>query len=341
MKKVLVGMSGGVDSSVAAALLQREYEVIGVTLKLHDFCGKIVEDARGVCTKLGIYHYVRDYSNEFKQFVIENFVQEYSHARTPNPCVRCNQYIKFGVMLELADELGCDYLATGHYVSRGMDASGLYTLERAASAEKDQTYALYRLNQEQLSRALFPVGGLSKPEVRRLAASIGLDVAGKKDSQEICFIPDNQYARYIEARIGASEPGDFIGPDGEVLGRHNGLIHYTVGQRRGLGIAYRERLYVARLDAENNAVVLGVEGVQYTDVIWADDITFLSGSAPKEKFDCSAKIRYNGTAAPAQVTIMDRDAMEVRFAAPQRAAAPGQSVVLYDGDRVLGGGIIR
>lgn len=339
-KTVLVGMSGGVDSSVAAALLKKEYQVCGVTLKLHDACAPAVEDAQAVCTRLGIDHYVQDYSTEFQQFVIDNFISEYLCARTPNPCVWCNYYIKFGVMLALADTLGADYIATGHYVTRGVDEqSGEYTLETAASGAKDQTYALYRLRQRQLSRALFPVGALPKPEVRELARSLGLNVAEKKDSQEICFIPQNDYAAYIEARAAKSQPGPFIGPEGEILGTHKGLIHYTVGQRRGLGIAYRERLYVARLDPVHNAVHLGCEGVQNTQIVYAADATFLSDRPPEKEFDCTAKIRYNGRAAPAHVSV-DGEQLTVHFIEPQRAAAPGQSVVLYDGTRVLGGGII-
>jgi len=340
-KTVLVGMSGGVDSSVAAALLKEEYNVLGVTLKLHCECGSAVEDARKVCENLGIKHYVRDYSGEFKQYVIENFVDEYANARTPNPCVWCNYHIKFGVMLVLADELGADYIATGHYVKKDIDeVSGEYILRAAASAEKDQTYALYRLKQAQLARSLFPLGELPKSRVREIAASIGLQVAEKKDSQEICFIPDHDYAAYIEARIGKSKPGNFIGPDGEVLGEHKGLIHYTVGQRRGLGIAYSERLYVARLDIENNEVHLGCEGVQNTQLVRAGDISFISDKPTEKIFDCSAKIRYNGRQAEAIAEISD-DELIVKFSAPQRAAAPGQSVVLYQGDKVLGGGIIK
>lgn len=340
-ERVLIGMSGGVDSSVAAYLLSKEYDVIGVTLKLHGDCASAVEDAQRVCARLGILHYVSDKSSEFQRYVIDNFIDEYRNARTPNPCVWCNYYIKFGAMLELADAYGCDYVATGHYVTRGFDdACGEYYLAPAHSAEKDQTYALYRLTQTQLRRALFPIGSLTKPEVRAIAGQIGLSVADKKDSQEICFIPDHDYAGYIERAVGKSPPGDFIGPNGEVLGRHKGLIHYTVGQRRGLTIPYGERIYVAKLDTVRNAVILGTEGVQNTREAFASDITFLSDRLPPQEFDCMAKIRYNGRAAAAHVQI-EGDSMRVLFDEEQRAAAPGQSVVLYQDGRLLGGGIMK
>ena len=340
-KRILVGMSGGVDSSVAAYLLKQEYEVVGVTLALHGVCQKAVEDAAKVCQTLGISHYVADKSADFKRYVIDNFIDEYKNARTPNPCVWCNYYIKFGAMLKLADEYECDALATGHYVTRGFDdVEGEYFLSPAEFSEKEQTYALYRLTQSQLARARFPLGSLPKSRVREIAEEIGLSVADKKDSQEICFIPDHDYAAYIERAIGKSKPGNFIGPNGEVLGRHKGLIHYTVGQRRGLDIPYGERIYVARLDIQNNAVILGTEGVQNTSEVLAEDITFLSDKPMPSHFECSAKIRYNGTAAPATVELSGNE-MRVVFDSPQRAAAPGQSVVLYKNGRLLGGGIMK
>ncbi len=341
-KTVLVGMSGGVDSSVAAALLKEEYNVLGVTLKLHCHESNAVEDAQKVCQRLGIEHHVRDYSKEFKSCVIDDFVSEYEKARTPNPCVWCNYHIKFGVMLDLADELGADYIATGHYVRKEkIGDTDEYILRAASELDKDQTYALYRLNSRQLARSLFPLGEIPKSRVREIAASIGLEVADKKDSQEICFIPSGDYAAYIEQATGKkSQPGKFIGPSGQVLGEHNGLIRYTVGQRRGLGIAYSERLYVERLDPESNCVYLGCEGVQNTRTVSADNITFISGKPPAQEFDALAKIRYNGSAAPAHIKICDGE-IKAEFASPVRAAAPGQSLVIYDGDCVLGGGIIK
>lgn len=340
-QKILVGMSGGVDSSVAAYLLKEEYEVVGVTLALHGDCSDAVRDAKKVCAQLGIPHYVEDKSDIFKQCVIDNFIDEYRNARTPNPCVWCNYYIKFGAMWSLAEKYGCDLIATGHYVSRGYDEERKeYYIYPADFAEKDQTYALYRLTQEQIARARFPLGSISKDKVREIAASLGLDVANKKDSQEICFIPDDDYGAYIERAIGKPQPGNFIGPNGEILGQHKGLIHYTVGQRRGLNVAYGERIYVKRLDIEKNEVILGLDGVQNVTEVVADTITFMTNQPVPQRFSCTAKIRYNGKAAPAEVEICG-DEMTVTFDSPQRAASPGQSVVLYKDGRLLGGGIMK
>ncbi len=336
-KTVIVGMSGGVDSSVAAYLLKDEYNVIGVTLMMH---GPASPDAARVCATLGIPHREIDVSDKFSKYVIDNFINEYLSARTPNPCVWCNYYMKFGVMLDIADSLGADKIATGHYARLVESDAGELFPARAQYAEKDQTYALYRLRQKSLSRALFPLGELPKSEVRAIAEKIGLDVASKRDSQDICFIPDGDYASYIEKRTHPSPRGRFVGPKGEDLGEHRGLLHYTVGQRRGLGIAYSERLFVTKLDAEKNEVILGTEGAQSKSVMTARDVTFISDTLPGARFACSAKIRYNGEARPAEI-YFDGETLRAEFASPQRGVAPGQSLVLYDGDIVLGGGIIE
>ena len=335
-KKVLVGMSGGVDSSVAAALLKKEYEVIGVTLLLH---GNDDSDAREVCRKLSMEHISYNAEGDFKRHVIDNFTSEYLAARTPNPCILCNEHIKFGTMLDLADELGADMIATGHY-SRLMKYDGEFFPTRAAYGEKDQTYALYRLSQKKLSRSLFPLGELSKDEVRAIAREIGLNVADKSDSQDICFIPDGDYATYIEARFGKSKPGRFRGPKGEDLGEHRGLIRYTVGQRRGLGIAYSERIFVSKLDAEKNEVILGLDGAQSKSEVTATGLSWISDKAPKARFSCMGKIRYNSRPCECEVEIAD-GRITAHFTSPQRGVSPGQSLVLYDNDRLIGGGFIE
>ncbi|MBR5543691.1 MAG: tRNA 2-thiouridine(34) synthase MnmA [Oscillospiraceae bacterium] len=335
-KKVLIGMSGGVDSSVAAHLLMRDYDVVGTTLLL---CGNDDSDAREVAKKLGIKHFSHDAREEFETHIIKNFTSEYLSARTPNPCILCNYHIKFSLMLRLADEIGADYIATGHYARLGEFEGELFP-ERALFDEKDQTYALCRLKQWQLRRALFPLGDIPKTEVREIARSLGLSVAEKSDSQDICFIPDGDYAKYIEDRFGPQPRGRFRGPHGEDLGEHKGLIHYTVGQRRGLGIPYSERIFVSRLDREKNEVILGLEGSQSKSKVIARDFSFISEKQMPESFAASAKIRYNQKASPATVT-RDGDRVIAEFSKPQRGVSPGQSLVLYDGDRVIGGGLIE
>ncbi len=335
-KKVIVGMSGGVDSSVAAHLLMQDYDVLGVTLLLH---GNDDTDAKDVCRRLGIEHMSYNAEKAFSEYVISDFTSEYLAARTPNPCVVCNYYIKFGVMLDLADELGADFIATGHY-SRLVEHEGELFPARALYGEKDQTYALCRLRQRQLRRSLFPLGELPKTQVREIAREIGLSVAEKQDSQDICFIPGGDYASYIEERFGKQPRGRFRGPRGEDLGEHKGLIRYTVGQRRGLGIPYSERIFVSRLDIETNEVVLGLEGSQSRTEVLADGLTFISDKPMPDSFSCTAKIRYNAKAAPCDVEISGGK-IKATFQAPQRGVSPGQSLVLYDGERLLGGAIIK
>ncbi len=334
-KTVVIGISGGVDSGVAAYLLKKDYNVIGVTLSMH---GDPSPDAERVCRELSIPYHAIDARREFKAHVIDNFIDEYSKARTPNPCVWCNFHLKFGLMLKVADSLGADFIATGHY-SRLIEHSGELFPARALFSEKDQTYALYRLKQSALSRSLFPLGEIKKEEVRSIAEKIGLSVANKKDSQEICFIPDGDYAAYIENERGKSPRGKIIGPRGEVLGEHKGLIHYTVGQRRGIGVSYSERIFVSRLDAEKNELHLGLEGSQSRKTVTASSLTFISDGEIPQEFACAAKIRYNSMAAPAKISI-NGGLLTAEFDTPQRGVAPGQSIVLYDGERCIGGGII-
>ena len=335
-KKVLIGMSGGVDSSVAAYLLSKEYDVLGVTLLLH---GNDDRDAKRVCERIGIDHISVNAEDAFKTHVIDNFTSEYRRARTPNPCILCNEHIKFGTMLDLADELGADFIATGHY-SRLVMQNGEFFPQRALFDEKDQTYALYRLSQKKLSRSLFPLGDLSKDEVRLLAREIGLEVADKADSQDICFIPDGDYASYIEERFGKADPGRFRGPKGEDLGEHKGLIRYTVGQRRGLGIAYSERIFVSKLDPEKNEVILGLEGSQSKSEVSASDINWISDKQPTGTFSCKGKIRYNSRVCDCVVKVFE-NRIVASFSEPQRGVSPGQSLVLYDGERLIGGGFIE
>lgn len=340
-------MSGGVDSSVTAALLQQQgHEVVGITMKLwegeqqkDDCCSpSVVRDAKGVADRLGIQHHTVDFQGAFAQGVIGPFMEEYQHARTPNPCIVCNQRIKFGAMLEKALELGADYVATGHY-ARVEHREGRHLLLCGVDGKKDQSYFLYRLTQQQLAHVMLPLWNVTKEETRRVAAQIGLSVADKKDSQEICFIPDGDYAAFIEGRSGKMQPGNFVDAAGNILGRHQGLLHYTVGQRKGLGIALGYPAYVLSMDPATNTVVLGQEGCQLRHSLTARDMNWIGMEAPNQPFGCTAKIRYNAKAAPCVVTPL-AEGVSVVFEQPQRAVTPGQSVVFYQQDLVLGGGII-
>lgn len=351
--KILVGMSGGVDSSVAALLLQRSgWDVVGCTLRLHlddpafptregGCCSfQDVQDARRVCYALGVDHFVFNFTELFEERVINNFVSEYAAGHTPNPCIRCNRWLKFGAMLQRAKELGCDAIATGHYAIVKQAANGRWQLH-ASPTGKDQSYVLYSLSQEQLSHTLLPLASLPKPEVRALAEEAGLPVAHKPDSQEICFVPDNDYAGFLCRRNGCdSAPGDFVDTQGHVLGRHRGLTHYTVGQRKGLGIAFGEPMYVTHLDAEHNKIVLGPEGSQYSRALLAKELNWVSIPAPREPLRVQAKIRYQARPAPATAVLQPDGTLLLDFDEAQRAIAPGQAVVLYDDDLLLGGGVI-
>lgn len=359
-KKVVIGMSGGVDSSVAAALLlEQGYEVVGLTMRLWDgeetdngfaesACCSLsaVEDARFVCHKLGIEHHVMDFRKEFESCVVNYFVDEYKSGRTPNPCIACNRFLKFDAMLERAQLLGADYIATGHYAKIEYDCvTKRYVLKRARSEAKDQTYALYSLTQEQLSKTLMPLGQLeTKEETRANAEKLGLVTAKKPDSMEICFVPDKDYAGFIKRRTGEdSAEGNFVDVDGNILGKHKGIIHYTVGQRKGLGVTFGKPMFVLRIDAEKNQVVLGEKGTEFSDRLVATDLNFITFDKLTEPIRVNAKVRYSAKESPASVIPLPDGCVEVVFDVPQRAITPGQAVVFYEieGDCVIGGGIIK
>ena len=354
--KVVVGMSGGVDSSMAAALLKEEgYEVIGVTLQIWEATGPEVEggccsnaaidDARRVAFLLGIPHYVLNFRSYFEKTVVDYFTQSYLAGETPNPCLACNRHVKFGEMLRKAQGLGADYIATGHYaqVLRDPD-SERFLLSKSADARKDQTYALYMLTQGQLAHTLFPLAEYSKDQVRIMARERGLGVANKPDSQEICFVPNDDYASFVQERsMGLIKPGNFVDLSGKNLGRHQGIIHYTVGQRKGLGVTFGKPMFVVGLNPDRNEVVLGEDPDVYTDTLWADDLNWISISDLKEPLNVEAKIRYNSAGASATIYPGGSEAdygVMVHFDEPQRAVTPGQAVVFYQGNLVIGGGRI-
>ena len=344
--KVIVGMSGGVDSAVAAYLLQKEgYEVIGVTLRTDTAetrCCEI-DDAQAVARKLHMRYVAPNVITDFSEKVKKPFFNAYIHGITPNPCVECNRYVKWARMMYYAEVLGADFVATGHYASVVKLPNGRYTVQQAASAEKDQTYMLYKLTQDQLAHTLMPLGKLTKAEVRRIAADAGLPVAQKQDSQEICFVTEGNYADYIEKDLPVPGPGNFVSVEGKVLGRHQGIFHYTVGQRRGLGIAAGVPVYVKQIRPDTNEVVLGDEQSLYSSEIFCHELNFLSISGIEEGKPIRArvKIRYHHEGEWASIERNSDDQVRICFDAPVRAATPGQSAVFYDEEnRVIGGGII-
>jgi len=344
-KTVAVAMSGGVDSSVAAYLLRQQgCPLVGVTLRLHGCAGmEDVTDARTVAQQLGMEHHVFDLSDHFRTCVMDRFASEYELGRTPNPCVECNRTVKFGALLDRAEALGCAEVATGHYVRMDYDGpSGRWLLKTALYPEKDQSYVLYCLTQEQLSRSRFPLGGLSKEEIRTIAAEQKLVNARKGDSQDICFIPDGDYAAFIRRHTGKDYPaGDFVSPQGTVLGRHEGIIAYTLGQRRGLGVSSADgRLYVTGIDPAANTVTLGKNEDLFARTLEATRINFIPCDRLDAPLRVQAKARYRQPARPAVVEQVGEDRLRVTFDTPQRAVTPGQAVVLYDGEIVVGGGTI-
>ncbi len=348
MKKVVIGLSGGVDSSVAAWLLREEgYEVIGVTMQTWKEGSadvrenSVIADAKRVADSLGIEHHVVPFYKEFKCHVMDYFVDEYLHGRTPNPCVVCNRRVKWEAMLGYADSIGADYIATGHYAQIEQLENGRYAIRNAATQAKDQTYALYGLSQRQLARTLMPVGRFTKDEIRKMAEQAGIPVAAKKDSQEICFISDNDYGRFIK-EYGAGEvtEGNFVNPQGEILGRHKGIIHYTIGQRKGLNISLGKPAFVLEIRPETKEVVLGDNEDLFTTTVHAKALNFMAVEDIVGEVATVGKIRYNHKGAPCKIRRIGEDLLECEFDEPVRAVTPGQALVLYQGEYILGGGII-
>ena len=350
--KLVVAMSGGVDSSVAAAILKQEgHEVIGVTMQIWPSdklarevdrfggcCGlSAVEDARRVAYKLDIPHYVMNFRDIFARKVIADFCQEYSRGRTPNPCIRCNQYIKFGTLLDMTKSLDADFVATGHHARVEKDEiSGRYFLKKGIDRRKDQSYVLYPMTQEQLSHTRLPVGSLTKEEVREIASELALPVATKPESQEICFIPDDDYPKFLKEYIPrAATPGPVFNERGDVLGMHRGILFYTIGQRKGLGISAKEPLYVTAIEPRSNAIVVGSKQKVYGNELIASKLNWITMAELKQPITAKVKIRYLHQEAEAKISPLDKDRVNVKFKEPQMAIAPGQAVVFYDGDIVI------
>lgn len=356
-KKVLVGMSGGVDSAVAASILMDQgYEVVGATLNLWDgrkeqdegrgkSCCSLedVEDARSVAFKLGIPFYVLNMKELFQQKVVDYFIDSYLKGDTPNPCIACNRHIKFQAMLEKAEALGIDYIATGHYARNEFDnQTGIYTLKKGKDRNKDQSYVLYMLNQEHLKKLLLPLGGLEKSQIRQIAKEKEFRVWGKPDSQDICFVQGGKYGDFIRSHSDAKmDSGFFVDGDGKPLGEHKGIIDYTIGQRRGLGIPAKEPLYVIEKNLETNQIVLGSKSQSHTKGLMVTDMNYVSFDQPTTKFKAKVKVRYSANEVEALVIPLDDNKARIEFATPSPFVASGQAVVLYDDELVLGGGVIE
>lgn len=350
-KRALIAISGGVDSS-ATALLMKEagYDCFGVTMKLHSskdilsegcVTTKDIEDARAVCRTLGIGYEVVDFSSDFEKYVINSFIEAYESGATPNPCIECNYHLKFDKLFEYGKKCGYDIIATGHYARIEYDEKyARRVLKKATDCSKDQSYVLYRLSREQIESTVFPLGTLTKNETRAIATRAGLDVSTKKDSQDICFIPDGDYAKFIENRTGKSyAPGNFVTLDGKILGQHKGIIRYTIGQGKGLGLALPHRMYVCDKRLDTNEVVIGDNENLFSSELWANDVCLSAIDKIDEPMRLYAKVRYKHTEQPATVSI-ENGLLHIVFDEPQRAICKGQSVVLYDGDVLIGGGKI-
>lgn len=347
-RKVLVGVSGGVDSSVAVLLLkQKGFEVIGVTMKLwrdEDFCTENtsdgVEDARQMCQRLGIEHHVVDLSREFKKYVVDDFVATYADCKTPNPCIECNRHLKFGALMDYADSIGAYYVATGHYARVEYDEGyGRRVIKKSAAGKKDQTYVLYVIEGKKLDRILFPLGDFEdKEQIRRVAEENGLVTARKRDSQEICFIPNNDTPGFIEKYI-PQRPGDVVNADGRILGKHNGINRYTIGQRKGMGISSPTPIFVTRLDKAANRVIVGSNEDLFARELEVEDLCWSAVDSLLSEMRCEVKLRYGATPAPATL-IPHGSNVKVVLDEPQRAITPGQSAVFYVGDTLIGGGKI-
>ncbi len=340
-------MSGGVDSSVAALLTKNMgYDCIGCIMRLydksenHDAESDDVRDARSVAERLSMPFYVFDYTEKFKEKVICDFVECYRAGTTPNPCVVCNRYLKFGALLDKAAELGCEKIVTGHY-ARIEEKDGMFCLKKAADPSKDQSYMLYSLTQEKLAHILFPLGSMTKAQAREIASENMFVNAAKHDSQDICFVPDKNYSAALERLSGVKElPGDFVSEDGRIIGRHKGISHYTVGQHKGLGIVSDEPLYVAKISPDDRVITLCTDSGLYEKCAVVADVNWIAGIPESKKIRCRVKIRYRRPEQPAELTVLDDKTVKVEFDAPERAVTPGQAAVFYDGDTVLGGGTI-